>query len=216
MVQHFSLGPGSKVLDLMCGYGRHAIALAERGIQVTAIDNLESYTSELEKTVNERSLPIKVIKNNVYKFNSTELFDLAICMGNSLNFFDYAESNRIFQNLSHIIKPNGFFLINSWSIAEIAIKQFTEKTWSRIGEYKFLTESEFSFNPTKINTESIIIDDKGTMETKIGVDYIYSINEYLYLLKDAGFTLTELFSVPGKKKFKIGDPRIYMVSQKIQ
>ena len=32
MVPHFGLQPGSKVLDLMCGYGRHAIALAKKGI----------------------------------------------------------------------------------------------------------------------------------------------------------------------------------------
>ncbi|HLP29114.1 MAG TPA: class I SAM-dependent methyltransferase [Candidatus Didemnitutus sp.] len=30
---------GSKVLDLCCGYGRHALALAEHGYQVTGLDN---------------------------------------------------------------------------------------------------------------------------------------------------------------------------------
>ena len=215
MIQHVGVGPGSKVLDLMCGYGRHAIALAEKGIHVTAVDNLEPYTLELEKTVKERSLPINVINNDVAAFRADELFDLAICMGNSLNFFDYTESSKIFFNLSQQIKPKGFFLINSWSIAEIAIKQFKEKSWSTIGEYKFLTDSEFLFNPTKIKTESTIIDSQGTLESKTGIDYIYSINEYQLLLKNAGLTLIEMFAIPGKKKFNIGDPRIYIVSQKI-
>lgn len=31
--------PGSKVLDLCCGYGRHALALAEHGYEVTGLDN---------------------------------------------------------------------------------------------------------------------------------------------------------------------------------
>ena len=30
MLPYFHLQPGSKVLDLMCGYGRHAIALAQK------------------------------------------------------------------------------------------------------------------------------------------------------------------------------------------
>ncbi len=30
---------GSKVLDLCCGYGRHALALAEHGYEVTGLDN---------------------------------------------------------------------------------------------------------------------------------------------------------------------------------
>ncbi|HKB43030.1 MAG TPA: hypothetical protein VKC90_01525, partial [Chitinophagaceae bacterium] len=32
IVPYFNLQPGSKVLDLMCGYGRHAIALAKKDI----------------------------------------------------------------------------------------------------------------------------------------------------------------------------------------
>ena len=43
MIRHFNLQPGNKVLDIMCGYGRHAIALAEKGISVTAVDNLSEY-----------------------------------------------------------------------------------------------------------------------------------------------------------------------------
>ena len=32
MKGYFNLGSGSKVLDFMCGYGRHAIGLAKNGI----------------------------------------------------------------------------------------------------------------------------------------------------------------------------------------
>ena len=31
IVSYFKLQPGNKVLDIMCGYGRHAIALAKKG-----------------------------------------------------------------------------------------------------------------------------------------------------------------------------------------
>src|SRR5258708_15865873 len=38
MVEQLRLGPGSRILDVPCGHGRHALALAARGYQVTAID----------------------------------------------------------------------------------------------------------------------------------------------------------------------------------
>ncbi len=47
MQQYFNLDTGSKVLDLMCGYGRHAIALAKKGIPVTAVDILDEYIDEI-------------------------------------------------------------------------------------------------------------------------------------------------------------------------
>ncbi|MBL0273648.1 MAG: class I SAM-dependent methyltransferase [Chitinophagaceae bacterium] len=57
MLSYFNLQPGNKVLDLMCGYGRHAIALARKGIAVTAIDNLEDYTREINANCRKRTTP---------------------------------------------------------------------------------------------------------------------------------------------------------------
>lgn len=48
MIPFFNLGSGSKVLDLMCGYGRHALGLARKGITVTAVDNLSAYINEVK------------------------------------------------------------------------------------------------------------------------------------------------------------------------
>ena len=59
MLPYFNLQPGSKVLDLMCGYGRHAIALAKKGINVTAVDNLDDYIDEIKEVAEKENLPIK-------------------------------------------------------------------------------------------------------------------------------------------------------------
>jgi cyclopropane fatty-acyl-phospholipid synthase-like methyltransferase len=57
MVAYFNLEPGSHVLDLMCGFGRHAIALAQKGIHVTAVDNLGDYTEEIREVAGKEQLP---------------------------------------------------------------------------------------------------------------------------------------------------------------
>src|SRR5215472_2918927 len=38
LVQTLALPPGAALLDLACGQGRHAIALAQRGYRVTGLD----------------------------------------------------------------------------------------------------------------------------------------------------------------------------------
>ena len=38
LAETLDLGPGSRVLDVGCGPGRHALALAERGVEVVGID----------------------------------------------------------------------------------------------------------------------------------------------------------------------------------
>jgi hypothetical protein len=34
------------------------------------------------------------------------------------------------------------------------------------------------------------------------------------MLNRAGFTLKEIFSIPGKKKFALGEPRAYIIAEK--
>lgn len=215
MLPYFNLQAGSKVLDLMCGYGRHAIALSKKGIAVTAVDNLADYINEITETAEKEQLPLKAIKNNVIDYKIDDVFDLALCMGNSLNFFNAADTVKLLTNISSHLKPGGHLLINSWSIAEIAFKDFKPKSWSRIGDVKFLNESRLLFHPTRMETESETIFPDGKSETKTGIDYIFSINEMEAMLKEAGLHLKEVYSIPGRKKFTVGEPRAYLVAEKV-
>lgn len=214
MQSWFNLQPGDKVLDLMCGFGRHALALGRKGISVTAIDNLDEYVREICEITDQESLPVKAIRADVLEYRIDDNFDLAICMGNSLNFFDAEDTTRLLSNIASHLHKGGHLLINSWSVAEIVMKNFKEKTWSQVGEQKFLTDSKFLFQPTRIETESLVLFPDGKTETKTGIDYIFSINEMENMLQDAGLQLKEVYSIPGKKKFTIGEPRAYLVAVK--
>lgn len=214
IIPYFNLQPGSKVLDLMCGYGRHAIALAKKEITVTAIDNLPGYVDEINKTAADEQLPIKTICTNLVGFKTEGVYDIAICMGNSLNFFDAGDCNRILLNIADHLKPGGHLLIHSWSIAEIIYKSFSEKSWTIIDGYKLLTDAKILFQPARMEAGTTIIAPDGTTEEKKAVDYIYSLNEMENLLLQAGFVVKEIFSIPGRKKFTAGDPRAYIIAKK--
>ena len=214
IVPYFNLQPGSKVLDLMCGYGRHAIALAKKGATVTAIDNLAEYIDEINKTAAADKLSIKTMRANVVEYKAEDVFDLAICMGNSLNFFDAGDCSKILMNIADHLKPGGHLLIHSWSIAEIIYKNFTEKTWTTIDGFKLLTDAKIFFQPARMEAETTIIAPDGSTEVKKAIDYIFSINEMESLLEHAGLLVKEIFSIPGRKKFTVGEPRVYIIAEK--
>jgi SAM-dependent methyltransferase len=214
MVPHFNLQPGSRVLDLMCGYGRHALALGRKGIAVTAVDNLSAYVDEVKQTAAAEQLPVEAFCAPVIGFQPEGLFDLAICMGNSLNFFNATETQSLLGHIAGQLNPGGHLLINSWSIAEIAFSKPFTSSWSQYGEYTFLSRGQVLFQPTRIEVETITIDSAGNREVKEGVDYIYSLNEMEAMLREAGLALKEVYSIPGRKKFTLGEPRAYLVAQK--
>lgn len=209
------LKPGDHVLDLMCGYGRHCLELGRKGIKVTAVDNLSEYIKEIkDKTISEK-LPIKTHCEDVLEMQIDEQYDIVICMGNSLQFFNEEDTLKLLSNISGHLKKEGKFFINTWSIAEIAIKDFKDKYWSRIGDLLFLTECKLLFHPTRIEMNSTIITDAGDREEKVGIDFIYSISEMETMLNKTGFELKEIYSIPGKKQFTVGEPRAYIIAEKL-
>jgi SAM-dependent methyltransferase len=215
MLHYFNLQPGNKVLDIMCGYGRHAIALAKRGIAVTAVDNLADYIIEINKTARSEGLPVKGIRADILQYKIDDRYDLALCMGNSLNFFNADDVHQLLANIHSHLNNGGHLLINTWSLAEIAIKSFTARSWDDISGVKHICENKYLFHPTRIESESIFLSPDGNMEKKKAVDYIFSVAEMEASLEKAGFKLKEIFSIPGKKKFTLGEPRAYIVAEKI-
>lgn len=211
---YFGLQSGNAVLDLMCGYGRHTLALARKGISVTAIDNLPAYITEINELAAREQLPVEATVSNVVNHRPLKQFDLVMCMGNSLNFFNAADTVSIFKMAANALKPGGHLLINSWSVAEIVFKNFKETGESTIDGKNFVTSSKILFSPTRMETESIITTADGEKETKMAIDYIFSINELDQMLIAAGFAIKDLFSIPGKKTFAYGEPRLYLTATK--
>ena len=62
------LQPGVTILDLMCGYGRHAIELARSGCEVTAVDNLKDYIDEVRRNAEAEGLAVKAYAEDVLSF----------------------------------------------------------------------------------------------------------------------------------------------------
>jgi len=214
LVNEGGLKPGSKVLDLMCGYGRHTLSLARQGISVTAVDNLADYINEIKEIAGKEKLPVTALLQDVIQFQSEDQYDLIICMGNSMSFFNEGDSEKLFSNICSHLKTKGTAIFNSWVIAEIAYKQFQDNSWTNIGDIKCLYKSKYFVSPARVETESTFIAPDGHTETKKAVDYIYSLNETEAILKKSGLAVKEFWSIPGKKKFTLGEPRVYIVTEK--
>ncbi len=208
------LQKGQKVLDVMCGYGRHSVELARRGYEVTAVDNLRDYINEIAQTAEKESLPISSLCSPLLDVTLTGVYDAVICMGNSFAFFDEKDALSILQNLAKHLKKGGKLIINTYMLGEIVYKHFREKDWFYTGDYKYLVDNKFFFSPARVESEHIIIRSDGATERIEAVDYIFTLSELSTLVQQAGFALSAAYSTPRKRPFQLGDSRAYIVFQK--
>lgn len=209
------LQKNDNVLDLMCGYGRHALELGRRGYTVTAIDNLQDYITEIKTKAAEENLPVTAFAAGALEARPDGYYKAILCMGNSFAFFQKEEALQLLSKIAAHLAPDGLFFLNTWMIAEIAIRHFREHEWYKIDDYKYLLHYQYLFHPSRIESEHTIITPGQTVEVIRGVDYIFTLDELESLFRQAGLRLKDIYSTPRKRQFRMGDNKAYLVIGKI-
>lgn len=152
---------GSNILDVGAGTGRHSLILSRLGFNVTAIDSSRSMLNEL-KIKDDKKL-INVINKNIYKFNTTDKFDLITLFWNSFNEIALTKNNALLllKNLKRLLKPNGQILINIDDSNSIDPAAFNFETIKFDGELKYkmkwTTSKYFAKTNTSVSREEVEI-----------------------------------------------------------
>lgn len=103
--------PAQSVADLGCGTGEHARHLAALGYRVAGLDASESMiASALDTPV---PAPLRFVHGDLRDADQVlgERFGAALCLGNTLSFFDStAELDRAFAAVARLLLPGGRFV----------------------------------------------------------------------------------------------------------
>jgi SAM-dependent methyltransferase len=102
-----------KVLDLCCGPGRHSVALAKRGIPVTAVDRTEYLLSMAKKNATDLNLEIEFVLEDMRNFVRPGAFALVLNMFTSFGYFDNKDDDlQVLRNAYESLAPGGAILID--------------------------------------------------------------------------------------------------------
>jgi ubiquinone/menaquinone biosynthesis C-methylase UbiE len=100
MVDLLGLKPGARVLDVACGYGRHASVLAsEHGLNVTGIDISPGLIAAAERLARERGLAIAYRLMHGRDLDWEDTFEGAIVAFNSFSLFAPDDALRILRGI---------------------------------------------------------------------------------------------------------------------
>jgi SAM-dependent methyltransferase len=182
------LKPGSRILDMCCGPGRHSLEFSRRGFQVTGVDRTVQYLEKARLKAQEEKLSIEFIEDDMRTFSRPKFFDAAVMMFTSFGYFeDPAENQQVLNNLCRSLDDGGVFLIDIMG-KEVLARIFRERDWREHeqDDLIFLEERKISCNWSWIDNRWIIL--QGTERREFHVSYwLYSAAELSQMLYRAGF-----------------------------
>lgn len=109
------LSPKSRVLDLGCATGGYALALAEKGHDVTAIDLDEAMIHMLENKLKHKPLPVNPQVGDIQQVAALQgTYDLIYCIGNTVvHLASLADFNQFLKDVHEKLNPGGRLVIQS-------------------------------------------------------------------------------------------------------
>lgn len=115
MIDWLNLPEGSRVLDLCCGAGRHALALAEAGFRMTGIDLSARLLSEAREADQDRQ--VTWIESDMRRLPEEVTlqgkFDAVVNLFTSFGYFEEDEEQlNVLRQIQRVLKPRGRFMID--------------------------------------------------------------------------------------------------------
>ena len=110
LIRHLEPAPGSYMLDIACGRGRHSRFLAEKGFNVTGIDISFASIAFAKKSENEN---LEFYQHDMRLPFRVNYFDHAFNFFTSFGYFKTRrEHDDAIRTIANGLKPNGIFVID--------------------------------------------------------------------------------------------------------
>ena len=200
-----------KILDMGCGSGRHAVALAKKGYSVKAVDNA-AVLFEKAKKDNKNIANLRFTTGDVRFYRDSNKYDAVICLYDVIGSYPNVIDNRkIIKTAYEELKENGVFILSvmNMELTESLVKE----------KYRGIIRSNpnilLELPPSNTMQKSGHIFDAEYLALDTERKLIYRKEQFdndnglpaEYIIRDKGYTLVEISEIIEKAGFTILDRR---------
>ncbi len=209
-----AIKPGSAILDIPCGYGRHAVELAKRDVQVTGIDISAEFLQTLQKRIAAEQVSIQVIQGNILTMVIEHSYDGAYCLGNSFGYVDYDGMNVFIGKVANALKPGARFVIHSGLVAESILPNFPKTGHYVLGDLTMDIRNSYIIDESYMATE-ITYTQEGRSEKHYFKHYVYMLSEIKRLLAKHELRTLAVYNSTDGLPYQLGDQQMYLLAEKL-
>jgi D-alanine-D-alanine ligase len=189
------VSPGTCILDLCCGQGRHLLELARRGFtNLYGVDRSHYLISRAKRVARQQGFVATFREGDARKLRFRDnTFDLVYLAGNSFGYFESAEDDiAVLAELRRILKPSGQLLID-FTDGDYLRRNFEQRSWEWIDKNYFVCRERTLSRDSErlISREVITHSKKGVVADQFYAERLYNAEQLGGLLADNGFEVLQ-------------------------
>ena len=178
------IAPGAEVLDVPCGGGRIALALAARGYRMTGVDWSSEFLDHARTA--DAAGDVTWQRRDMRDLPWPGRFDGAFCVGNSFGYLDDGGNVAFLQAVRAALKPGARFVLDTPMVLENLLAHLHDRPWWKVGDVHLLVENRYDQTTSRLEIEYTLISG-GDVQVRRGSHRAYSYRELVELIGAAGF-----------------------------
>jgi len=209
------LPDGARVLDVGCGHGRHALALARLGYQATALDLSARRLRRIQQVSEAESLGVEIVRRDMRTFNRPRHFHGIWWGGDAVGLFNQVEDElRVLEQLFLSLKPGGRLVVAPRS-KELLARGLQQQRWQWLdGQTLILEERLVDDGWGRLRVRLTRVREGVANDTAEAAWRLFSGTELDTLLRRAGFTKVRLFGDLERGRYDLSASRLVAVAER--
>jgi len=219
IVDALDLPKGSSILDIGCGYARHAVYLARWGYRVVGIDLSSFLLNKARERCRNFGVNVKLLQMDMRSMDFYEEFDGAYIFYTTYGYFSDGENLKVLENIHRALRKGGRVLIDIWNKVHTYARFYNSRndticTWYYSGNYLILEEMKLDILNDRVNSKRRFFKDSCEVTSKAFSLRLYSLREMIEMFNHVGFRLLKTFGSYKGEDYRITSPRLIIVAEK--
>lgn len=204
-----------RALDLCCGPGRHAVALARRGFDVTGVDLTKFLLDRAREHATEGKVAVEFVQQDMREFVRPGSYDLVLNLFTSFGYFaSENEDMRTLKNMVESLSERGVLVIDTLGKEALAERLHAERTPLEERDGSMLVQKvDVVDDWCRAKSEWILI--RGNTVDRFSFEHtLYSGRELRELMTWAGLSRVDLYGSLDGRPYGPGATRLVAVGRR--
>jgi len=213
LVKLLALDPPLDILDLACGFGRHANRLAALGHRVTGVDYMPGFLELARADAVRRGVKVDYRQEDMRQVIFQSAFDRVMLLFTAFGYFEEDENLCVLENVARALRPGGLFLTDGMNRDAVSAPGFLPYIVVEKEGNLMIDRNSFDSLTGLMHNQRIVIRDGVRRDLPFAIR-IYNPNEMRQMLVRVGLEVLGIYSGWDEQPASTSSRRLVVLARK--